>query len=119
MRETWYVLEDGNVADPADVAYDKNGVLRHRDGVAVAMRGQVPHSRSVDPAEERGKAKAKAAARSDGKGKTGNQEPEMQSQTTASNGPKDTQSDGKPTLLDMKPEEQGAGYKTRDTKAGR
>jgi hypothetical protein len=117
MRETWYVLEDGAVVDPADVAPDQTGRLIHKSGVAVAMRGPVPHSRSVDPNEERGKAKAKAAARADGKGKAGNQEP--QSQTTANDEPKDTQSDGKPTLLDMKPEEQGAGYKTRDTKAGR
>ena len=57
MRQTWYVLEDGSVADPAEVAPDKNGVLRHRRG-AVAMRGDVPSTRGVDPEEERAKAKA-------------------------------------------------------------
>jgi len=55
MRETWYVLESGLVADPAEVAPDQNGVLRHSSGVAVAMRGDVPMSRGVDPDEERGK----------------------------------------------------------------
>lgn len=47
MRATWYVLEDGSVVDPNDVAPDETGVLRHKDGVAVAMRGQVPCSRGV------------------------------------------------------------------------
>jgi len=53
MRETWYVLEDGTYADPNDVAPDDMSVLRHKSGVAVAMRGQVPSTRSVDPDEER------------------------------------------------------------------
>lgn len=57
MRETWYVLEDGNVADPSEVSPDKSGSLKHKSGVAVAMRGDVPSSRSVDPEEERGKGK--------------------------------------------------------------
>jgi hypothetical protein len=30
-------------------------VLRHSSGVAVAMRGQVPHTRGVDAAAERAK----------------------------------------------------------------
>jgi hypothetical protein len=57
MRETWYVLDDGSVADPREVAPDKNGVLRHKNGAAVAMRGDVPSSRSVDPEEEKSKSK--------------------------------------------------------------
>jgi len=48
MRETWYVLEDGNVADPNEVSADAAGKLFHKSGVAVAMRGDVPHSRGVD-----------------------------------------------------------------------
>lgn len=59
MRETWYVLEDGSVADPAEVATDNGGVLRHASGVAVAMKGQVPSSRGVDPDEERAKVKGR------------------------------------------------------------
>jgi hypothetical protein len=46
--ETWYVLENGDVADPKEVTTDKKGVLRHKSGVAVAMKGDVPHSRGVD-----------------------------------------------------------------------
>ena len=57
MRETWYVLEDGSVADPREVARDVKGVLRNKAGVAVAMRGDAHSSRGVDPEEERAKAK--------------------------------------------------------------
>lgn len=60
MRETWYVLENGAFADPNDVAPDDKGALRHKGGVAVAMRGDVPCTRSVDPDEERQKAAPKA-----------------------------------------------------------
>lgn len=60
MRETWYVLENGDVADPRDVAPDKSSVLKHKSGAAVAMRGDVPSTRSVDPDEERAKGKPKA-----------------------------------------------------------
>lgn len=60
MRETWFVLEDGTYADPNEVAPDKAGKLRHKSGVAVAMRGDVPSTRSVDPDEERAKSKPKA-----------------------------------------------------------
>lgn len=56
MRETWYVLENGVVADPCEVAPDAAGRLRHKSGVAVAMRGQAASSRGVDPDEERAKA---------------------------------------------------------------
>lgn len=46
-RETWYVLEDGTIADPREVERDAAGVLRHRDGVAVAIGAYGPRSRSV------------------------------------------------------------------------
>jgi len=56
MRETWYKLEDGRVVDPAEVAPDESGLrLFHKSGVAVAMRGDVPHSVGVDPEQERAK----------------------------------------------------------------
>lgn len=48
MRETWYVLEDGSAANPADVAPDDDGFLRHKDGRSVAMRGQTPRSVGVE-----------------------------------------------------------------------
>lgn len=59
-RQTWYVLEDGSSADPSEVAPDAKGVLRHKDGKAVAMRGDVPRSRGVDVDVERAKAKSSA-----------------------------------------------------------
>lgn len=60
MQATWYVLEDGTAVDPAEVAPDKKGALRHKSGAAIAMRGDVPQSRGVDPDEERAKAAPRA-----------------------------------------------------------
>ena len=48
MRSVWFVLEDGTVVDPNEVAHDDQGVLRHTGGVAVAMRDGVPHSSGVE-----------------------------------------------------------------------
>ena len=36
--DTWYVLVDGTKAHPADVSIDESGVLKHANGVAVALR---------------------------------------------------------------------------------
>lgn len=89
MRETWYVLEDGSLADPVEVTVDEAGRLVHSSGVAVQMKGDVPRSRGVDdPDAERAKsgvAKAKAAAEAKAK--------------------------------DMKPDDLKRGYKTRESKA--
>jgi hypothetical protein len=49
VHDTWYVLEDGSKADPNDVTPDDSGVLRNKGGVAVAMRGSVPHTSGVGP----------------------------------------------------------------------
>jgi hypothetical protein len=53
MRATWYVMECGGVADPAEVAPDADGVLRHADGRAVAMGPHGPRSRGVDVPDRR------------------------------------------------------------------
>ena len=50
MIETWYVLEDGSVADPREVAPDDRGRLVHKSGVAVAVGPHGPRSRGVDTA---------------------------------------------------------------------
>ncbi len=55
MQETWYILESGDVADPAHVVSDDKGLLYHKDGVAVAMRGDVPSTKGVDADAERAK----------------------------------------------------------------
>lgn len=45
VHTTWYRLVDGTQADPTDVTRDADGVLRHKNGVAVAMRDSgVPRS---------------------------------------------------------------------------
>lgn len=38
VHATWYRLEDGNQVDPDEVSPDAKGVLRHKSGVAVALR---------------------------------------------------------------------------------
>jgi hypothetical protein len=99
MIETCYVLEDGSVAHPRDVKRDAQGALHHIDGRAVAMRGDVPRTRSVDvealqkAAAE--KAEAAKAAASDAK--------RAAAETAAAK--------------DMKPEEPKRTYKTRESKA--
>jgi hypothetical protein len=49
MRELWYVLEDGTLGDPRDVAPDHVGNLKHKSGKRLAMDGDVPSTREVDP----------------------------------------------------------------------
>lgn len=36
--DTWYVLVDGTKAHPADVSTDDAGILKHANGVPVALR---------------------------------------------------------------------------------
>ncbi len=50
-RETWYVLEDGSVADPRFIGTGNDGALRHEDGRKVAYGPHGPRSRSVDASE--------------------------------------------------------------------
>lgn len=57
MRETWYVLEDGTAADPKEVKPDDKGVLRHSNGMAVAVGPHGPKSTGVDVEAERAKSK--------------------------------------------------------------
>lgn len=52
MRETWLKLTDGRVVHPDDCAPDDDGVLMHKSGTAVAMRGAVPSSYGVDLTDE-------------------------------------------------------------------
>lgn len=51
MRETWYLLENGDVASPRDVSPDSKGKLHHKSGIAVRMKGDVPHTTGVDVPE--------------------------------------------------------------------
>ena len=95
-QQTWYVLEDGSAADPSEVSPDAKGVLRHKGGMAVEMRGDVPRSRGVIPDEERAKAKAPPKA------------PQQQPKTQA----KPLQ----PQAKEIKPEEPKLGYLTRGDK---
>lgn len=65
MRETWYVLEGGDLGDPHEIGVGDDGVLRHLSGVAVAYGPHGPRSTGVDDAaaERAKRAKAAKAAR--------------------------------------------------------
>lgn len=62
--ETWFIMEDGSYGDPREISPQKDGVLRDKKGMAVAMRAEladpVPRTVEVDPEEVRAKAKPKA-----------------------------------------------------------
>lgn len=47
-RETWYILDDGTSGNPAECTNDDAGVLRHKDGKAVAIGPYGHRSRGVD-----------------------------------------------------------------------
>jgi hypothetical protein len=53
--ETWYVMEDGSCGDPREISPGADGVLRHKDGRAVAYAPHGPRSRGVNVEEERAK----------------------------------------------------------------
>ena len=55
MIETWYILEDDSFGDPNKVAPGDDGLLRHKDGRAVAYGPYGPRSSSVDAEALRGK----------------------------------------------------------------
>lgn len=58
MAETWYIMEDGTVGDPALISYNENGMLVHEDGRNVAYGQHGPRSRGcVDADAERAKAR--------------------------------------------------------------
>lgn len=98
MRATWYVLEDGTAVDPNEVV-DLDGVLTHKGGAPVALRGPGwPKSTGVD-VDEAGKALFGGKGDHDGNGSTGGA-----AQTPAAK-PKD-----------MRAQQPKQGYKTRQTK---
>lgn len=91
--ETWYIMEDGSAGDPRQIAPDKDGVLRHKDGRAVAYAPHGPRSLSVDIGIDMGEAPAAGKRR----------KPEREAETSAT--------------ADMQPETPKRGYKTRESKA--
>ena len=86
---TWYVLADGTHADPNDCAPGEDGVLRHENGVPVALH-------------EDGTPMSVGKAADEGNNVEAAQRPPAQLQSE----PKD-----------VKPAKPKGGYKTRETKA--
>jgi hypothetical protein len=97
MRETWYVLVDGNAVHPSEVSVNDKGELVHKSGVAVEMRDETPRSRGVevDVAKPFG-----GKGDHDGNGSAGGAAPAAK--------PKD-----------MHAEKPAQGYKTRQTRTRR
>ncbi len=96
---TWYILADGTQADPNDCSPDKDGVLRHKNGVAVAL-GDNGVPLSIGRAAVIGGNVAAAAGVTD---------PAAITAITES-------TESKPAK-DIKPATAKRGYKTRESKA--
>jgi hypothetical protein len=95
---TWYLLEDGTHADPNDVAPDKAGVLRHKNGLAVGLHADgTPMSVGKGAVENKNVEAAEAA-----------KEPETEPVTA------DIEPVAEPPA---EPTPRKAGYKTRESKA--
>lgn len=118
MRETWYVLEDDEVVDPAEVTADQNGRLVHSSGVPVAIRAGVPRSRGVDDPDA---ARAAAAQeRENGKATAEKAKASEAARTAApitqeapANAPQPPK-----TTREMTAGKSKRGYKTRGARAG-
>lgn len=119
MIETWYVTESGEAVDPREVAADAKGVLHHKDGRAVAMRGDVPRSRSVDPDAERAKVKTKV---DQAKAKADREKAEAEAAKAKADADAKAKAEAERAAAaakDMRPQAQPAsrgGYVTRDAK---
>jgi len=97
VHTTWYLLVDGTQADPNDVAPDDDGVLRHKNGLAVALHENgVPMTIGVSAKENMNVAAAEA-------GKEAEQEA------------KEIVADDEE--MPVKPAPAKRGYKTREAKA--
>lgn len=109
MRATWYVLDDGTLADPSECTI-KDGVLTHKSGGKVAMRSpDCPRSRGVD-LDAKGKPLGAKPAET--------KKPEVREDDKKILDPDGKEpSDAAPKARDMKAEEPKRTYKTRDSKA--
>lgn len=89
--DTWYLMDDGSLGDPFDVAPGDDGLLAHKDGRKVAYAPHGPRSRGgVNADAERAKAAEKPK---NGDGKKDEPEPKPE----------------EPALVNAKPSEPAAG----------
>lgn len=70
MRATWYVLEDGNVADPSEVTLNDGGRLAHASGLVAMRSHDCPRTRGVE-VDESGKLLFGGIGDHDGNGEPG------------------------------------------------
>lgn len=104
MRETWYILEDGSAAHPHAVKHDAHGVLRHKDGRAVAYAPHGPRTRSVDPEAERARGRTRPSP---------SPAPEPEPEPDAEIDGDDPDEPGTEETREMRPARRGRRYKTR------
>lgn len=115
MKDTWYVMTDGSVGDPAEISPDKDGVLTHKDGRKVAYAPHGPRSRSVDTTSAPKRKPFGGKGDHDGDGRPGGAkrpvEPVAEADDISS--PAESLSEAR----DMTAEKPKRGYKTRESKA--
>lgn len=101
MRDTWLRLVDGRVVHPGDCKVHADGVLAHKSGTAVAMRGDALSSYGVDLTAELIEAREFTPA----------------GEAPAALGGKPSRPGKRGKGREFKPDEDvgGAGYKTRGT----
>lgn len=104
MRETWYVLEDDEVVDPAEVSMSDDGRLVHTSGIAVATRAGVPRSRGVDDPDA-----ARDAAREEAE----RLEAEKKAKTPAKDAAPEGEGEPAKTTREITADKPKRGYKTR------
>lgn len=61
-NDALYLLRDGTYADPKDCSKDTDGVLRHKNGVAVALNGDGEPETIATSTESNAKAAAAGGA---------------------------------------------------------
>lgn len=126
---TWYRLTDGTQADPNDVSPGKDGVLRHKNGIAVALHGdgtpmtigraaiEGGNKAAADAADEDPGASVAAGERSVNEVRAEAGKPALE--TPAKDAPaKAEPAKAKPAKAkQVKPAAAGKGYTTRESKA--
>lgn len=130
VHHTWYLLVDGTYADPNDVATGEDGVLRHKDGLAVALHENgVPQTIGMDAVEnknvEAAEAGEQAAAsvekqKSDDEAAAKGEEALGDAPVTKINPETgkgvEPEEKKKPAAKDVRPATVKRGYKTRELK---
>lgn len=114
---TWYLLVDGTHADPDDVSPDDDGVLRHKNGLAVALHENgTPMTIGVGAVENKNVAAAEAGKAPIEEAALITDPPAPERTPAAPEVVTDPETPA-PKAKDLKPPTPRKGYKTRESKA--